>query len=69
MAKKQAPRNFTRSIVRVRNKNVHGGVTERPLDERVAEHERRWPNCRVQQIGPKVTEKTARKWEREHGYS
>ena len=69
MAKKQAPRNFTRYVVKVKNQKVHGGVTERPLDERATEHKGRWPTCRVQKVGPKVSEKTARKWEKEHGSS
>jgi len=69
MAKKQTPRNFTRYIVKVKNKNVHGGVTERPLEERAKEHKQKWPTCRVQKVGSKVSEKTARKWEEYHGYS
>ena len=69
MAKKQVPQNFTRYIVKVKNKNVHGGITERPLEERTKEHQKKWPNCRVVKAGPKVSEETAREWEEEHGYS
>ena len=69
MAKNQAPRNFTRYIVKVKNKNIHGGITERPLEERAKEHEKKWPNCHVVKVGPKVSEEAARKWEEEHGYS
>ena len=69
MVKKQAPRNFTRYIVKVKSKNMHGGITERPLEERVKEHKQKWPNCRVVKVGPKVSEETARKWEEKHGYS
>ena len=69
MAKKQAPRNSTRYVVKVRNKTVYGGITERPLDERATEHKRTWTACRVQKVGPKVSEETARKWEEKQGYS
>ena len=69
MGKKQNPRDFTRYDVKVQRKNVHGGITERPLEERAAEHEKKWPGCNVKKVGPKVTEETARKWEKDHGYS
>ena len=69
MVKKQSPRNFTRYVVRVQRKIVHGGITERPLEERVAEHKGKWPDGSVKKVGPKVTEKTAREWEKEKGYS
>jgi len=48
---------------------VHGGITERPLEERAAEHKGKWPSGSVKKVGPKVTEKTAREWEKEKGYS
>jgi len=69
MAKKQSPRDFTRYVVRVKRKIVHGGITQRPLEERAAEHKAKWPNATVQKVGPKVTEETARVWEKEKGYS
>lgn len=69
MVRKQSPRNYTRYVVKVKNKNVHGGITERPLEERAAEHKAKWSNARVTKVGPKVTEKTAREWEKKHGYS
>lgn len=69
MAKKPSPRNFTRYVVKIGNKTVHGGITERPLEERASEHKRNWPSSHVNKVGPKVTEKTAREWEEEHGYS
>ena len=69
MAGKQNPRNFTRYVVRVQRKIVHGGITERPLEERVAEHKGKWPSGSVNKVGPKVTEKTAREWEKKKGYS
>ena len=69
MAKKRRPRTFTRYVVKLGNKTVYGGITERPLKERTAEHKGKWPNSHVKKVGPKVTEETARKWEKEHGYS
>jgi hypothetical protein len=69
MAGKQSPRNFTRYVVRVQRKIVHGGIAERPLEEREAEHKVEWPSSSVKKVGPKVTEKTAREWERKKGYS
>ena len=69
MARKQSPRNFTRYVVKVQRKTVHGGITERPLEERAAEHKGKWPSGKVKKVGPKVTEETAREWEKEHGYS
>lgn len=63
------PRKFTRYQVRVNRKIVHGGITERPLEERLAEHQQKWPKATIKQVGPKVTEQTARKWEQEKGYS
>jgi hypothetical protein len=69
MTRKQSPRDFTRYIVKKGNKRVHGGITERPLEERAEEHRRKWPGAHVNKVGPKVTEKTAREWEIEQGFS
>ena len=69
MARKQNPRNFTRYVVKTGNKILHGGITERPLEERAEEHKRRWPNSHVNKVGPKVTEETARQWEKDGGFS
>ncbi len=69
MVKKQNPRAFTRYVVKEGNTIKHGGITERPVEERADEHLRKWPNAHVNKVGPKVTEKTAREWEKEKGYS
>ena len=69
VGKKQAPRNHTKYLVKKGNKILHGGITARPLEERAAEHGRTYPGSRVVKQGPKVTERTAREWEKEHGYS
>ena len=64
------PRNTTRYQVRVNRRIVHGGITERTLEERLAEHKQKFgPNATISQVGPKVTEETGRKWEKDKGYS
>ena len=68
MARKQSPRTFTRYVVKVERKTVHGGITERPLEERAEEQKRKWPSGNIKKVGPKVTEETARKWEKELDY-
>lgn len=67
MARK--PRTFTRYEARVGRSIVHGGITERPLEERTAELRSKWPRVRLSKVGSKVTEETARKWEKDKGYS
>ena len=62
------PRNFTRYQLRNRGKIVHGGITERTLEERLVEHQQKWPKATIKQVGPKVTEQTARDWEKGKGY-
>lgn len=66
---KQAPRTFTRYQVRVNRVIVHGGITERTVEQRLAEHQRKWPEATISKVGPKVTEDTARKWEKAKGYT
>ena len=66
---KQAPRTFAKYQVRVNRSIVYGGITERTLEERLGEHQRKWPNATISQVGPRVTEKTARQWEKDKGYT
>lgn len=66
---KQKPRDFTRYVVREHRRIVHGGITTRTLEERLAEHQQEWPDATITKIGPKVTEETARDWEKDKGYS
>ncbi len=49
------------------NKVLHGGITT-DLERRAAEHQQRWPDGHIKQIGRKTTEEAARKWEEENGY-
>ena len=63
------PRTFRRYQGRVDRKIVHGGITERPLDERQQELNRQYPGIKLTQVGPTVTEQTARDWEKKKDYS
>ena len=49
-------------------KIVHGGITN-DLERREIEHQQKWPNGSISQVGRKTTEEAARKWEEEKGYS
>ena len=49
------------------NKILHGGITDN-LERREAEHQQKWPDGKIKQIGRKTTEEAARKWEVENGY-
>jgi hypothetical protein len=69
MVRKRKPRTFIRYVEKVGNKVVGGGITERPLEEREAERRRKQPKSHLEKVGPKVTEQTARAWEKKHGYS
>ena len=67
MAKsKQKPRKTYRYHYWWRRKVVHRGATNH-LDRREQEHMKKWPGGHIQQIGPRVTEDTALKWEQEGG--
>ena len=64
-----ANRNHQKYEVRVDRKVVHGGITKRPLEQRTGEPLQKWPNATVRQVGLAVTEKSARNWVKEKGYS
>lgn len=63
------PRTFRRYQGRISREIVHGGITERSLEERQQELNRQYPGIKLTQVGPAVTEKTAREWEKEKDYS
>lgn len=48
------------------HKVVHRGITY-DLDRREAEHQERFPDAEIKQVGRKTTRKAALKWEREGG--
>jgi len=59
-------RDTYRYHVKVGKKIVYRGITN-DLERREREHQQIWPNATVKQQGPRVTRKTALKWEREGG--
>lgn len=63
------PRNTRKYQVRVKGKIVHGGKTDRPLEERLQEHRLKWPKATIKQVGRATTDEAASKWEKEKGYS
>ena len=47
-------------------KKVHAGITNRPLEEREAEHQAKFPGAKATKVGNMKTEAGAREWERNH---
>ena len=62
------PRNHYKYQYKIGNKIVHGGITK-DLERREQEHQQKWPNGHIKQVGRKTTEDAARKWEEEKGYA
>jgi len=62
------PRNHYKYHYKIGNKIVHGGITK-DLERREQEHQQRWPNGHIKQVGRKTTEDAARNWEEEKGYT
>ncbi len=54
--------------IKVGNKIVHGGITG-DLKRREQEHQLEWPKSHIFQVGNITTDKAAREWEKENGYS
>ena len=57
-----AERDTKKYDFKVGNKIVHSGITN-DLDRREAEHQRRWANGHIKQVGRATTEEAAREWE------
>ena len=57
------PRNHTRYDFKKGNRIIHSGITKVP-ERREREHKNRFGGGRLVKVGPKVTEDTARKWEK-----
>jgi predicted GIY-YIG superfamily endonuclease len=53
---------------KVRNKIVHGGITN-DLDRREIEHKQKWSKGHIFQVGRCTTKEAALKWEEEKGFS
>ncbi len=63
----QEPRDYQRYVAKDGNTILDCGITSRELDVRQSERRREMNNPRVRlvPVGPRVTEQTAREWERE----
>jgi predicted GIY-YIG superfamily endonuclease len=63
-----AKRAYQRYKVHVKGQVVHGGITT-DFPRRKVEHKRDYPNSIIRKVGSKVSEKTARDWEKDEGYT
>ncbi len=61
-------RPYQRYKVHVDGKVPHGGITT-DFERRKKEQKQEYPNSIIRKVGGKVTEKTAREWENEEGFS
>ena len=48
---------------KVGNKIVHSGITD-DLERREQEHQQKWLNGHIKQVGRRTTEEAAREWEK-----
>ncbi|MFC1485716.1 hypothetical protein ACFL55_01655 [Candidatus Latescibacterota bacterium] len=64
----EKPRNHYKYVFKDGRKIVHGGITT-DLDRRGIEHQQKYPKGHIVQVGHRVTEESAREWEKEKGYS
>ncbi len=55
-------RDWKKYDFKIGNKIAHSGITQ-DLDRREQEHQRRWPNGHIKQVGRATTEDAARDWE------
>lgn len=62
------PRDTHKYLFKVRNKIVHGGITD-DLERREAEHQQKWPKGHIVQVGHRTTEEAAREWEKDKGFT
>ncbi|MBU0768998.1 MAG: hypothetical protein KJ687_07900 [Proteobacteria bacterium] len=56
------PRDTYKYHYKIGNKIVHSGITN-DLERREDEHQQKWPNGHIKQVGIKSTEDGAREWE------
>ena len=49
-------------------KIVHGGITN-DLDRREQEHQQKWSQGHIVQVGRRTTEEAAREWEKDKDFS
>ncbi|NVM21223.1 MAG: hypothetical protein HWN68_05535 [Desulfobacterales bacterium] len=62
------PRDTYKYNYKIGNKIVHRGITNN-LERREIEHQQKWPNGHIRQVGRRTTEEAAREWEEEMGVS
>lgn len=62
------PRDTYKYDFKVGNKVVHNGITN-DLERRENEHQQKWPDGHIKQVGRRTTEKAAREWEKEQPHS
>ncbi len=48
------------------SKIIHGGITD-DLERREDEHQQKWPNGHIKQVGRRTTEEAALEWEKGEG--
>jgi predicted GIY-YIG superfamily endonuclease len=62
------PRDTYKYYFKEGRKIVHGGITK-DLERREQEHQQKWPQGHIVQVGRRTTEEAAREWEEDKGYS
>ena len=63
-----AKRPYIKYRVHVKGQVAHGGITTE-FEVRKQKHKQEWPDSIIRKVGGPVTEKSAREWEKEEGYS
>lgn len=63
-----APRKTYKYQFKIRNKILHGGITD-DLERREEEHQQKWPGGHIKQFGRRTTKEAARQWEKDKGYT
>ncbi len=61
------PRDTYKYQFKVGRKVVHGGITD-DLERREQEHQQKWTNGHIAQVGRRTTLDAALEWERKKGY-
>lgn len=62
------PRIWNKYLVKIGNQVLDGGITT-DLARREQERQREYPGSHLFKVGRRTTEKAAREWEKEHGFS
>ena len=60
------PRDTYKYQIKVGNRIVHRGITN-DLDRRESEHQQKWPDSHISQVGRITTRDAALSWERDGG--